>query len=91
MKGEIHTGQCYWVRIGDLPTRKVLVEWSEPATSACWHWCRDLDSGGEAVLIASDFVRPCYGPVALVELPKGLNWRRPSHLLKAGLIVDIQA
>ena len=56
---EIESGRCYWIRVGDLPARRVIVDWYCPMECPQWYYCWDIESSGGMVLIASDFLRPC--------------------------------
>jgi hypothetical protein len=67
-RDDIQVGHSYWIRVGELPERRVLVDWSCPAHDPSWFCCWDIASGIAMSLSADDFLRPCDDEVTWEEL-----------------------
>jgi hypothetical protein len=65
---EIQFGHYYWVRVADLPERRVLVDWSCPADDPAWFCCWDVATGDARVHGAGDFLCRCDDEVTWSEL-----------------------
>jgi hypothetical protein len=65
---EIQPGHSYWIQVGELPQRRVLVDWSCPAEDPQWFYCWDIDTGLGMSLSADDFLRRCDEEVSWAEL-----------------------